>query len=162
MTTTAIEAVLNGLYDTVIADATIAAGIAAETLRVYDGPGLTDFSGPTIVTIGARPVVDDESVTSAEFSWASLGVDGAHADVDEHWEIPCGISTRDANSVMRTARATAFTWTRAIHALVRNSSLGVPTVVLACQPQITQVRQMRGQSGCDVIVNFSVVVWTRI
>lgn len=165
MSLTVIDALLNKLYDVMIADATIAAGIAADTIKVYDGPGLTDFSGGSILTIGARPVVDDDSTTSVDRDWSTMGVNATTAQMKEAYEIPCGISTRDANSNMRTVRGIAFGWYAVASAVIRaGDTLISPTVpqVMWCQPQMSSIKQLRGNNGCDVVVNFNAVVITVI
>lgn len=165
MSLTVVDALLNKLYDVMIADATIAAGITAETIKVFDGPIMSDFAGPTILTIGARPVVDDESVTQVDRDWNTMGVNATTAQIKEMYEIPCGISTRDANSNMRTCRGTAFGWYATASAVIRAiDTLISPTIpqVMWGQPQMASIRQLRGQNGCDVVVNFNAVVITVI
>jgi hypothetical protein len=152
---------LDALYDKFAADATLAALVTAQTLKIFDGPALTDYSGPSILVVGARPVVDDDSASMSEWDWATFGVDGATAQVDDTLEIPCGISSRDGNNDMRACRHTARDIFLAAAAVVRGTTLSIPQVMW-CIPQATSVRQFRGASGSDVVVTFTAHVRTRI
>jgi len=158
---TVISDALDALYDKFVVDATLAAMVTAQTLKIFDGPGTTDFSGSSILTVGAQPVVEDESVTTVEWDWATLGVSGTAAEVDETYEIPCGISTRDGNNDMRACRHTAFDIYEAAAAVVRGTTLSVPQVMW-CIPQVAAVRQRHGPSGSDCTVLFTAHVRTRI
>jgi hypothetical protein len=152
---------LDALYDKFVADATLAALVTAQTLKIFDGPALTDLSAPSVLTVGARPVVDDDSASTSDWSWATLGVDGTNAQVDNTLEIPCGISSRDGNNDMRTCRHTARDIYNAAAAVVRGTTLSIPQVMW-CTPQVDAIRQFRGASGSDVVVAFTALVRTRI
>jgi len=152
---------IDALYDKFAADATLAALVTAQTLKIFDGPALTDFSAPSILVVGAHPVVDDDSASINDWDWGTLGVSGTLAEVDESYEIPCGISSRDGSNDLRACRHNARDIYNAAAAVVRGTTLSIPQVMW-CIPQVTSVRQFRGASGCDVVVTFSAHVRTRI
>jgi hypothetical protein len=152
---------LDALYDKFVADATLAAMVTAQTLKIFDGPPTVDFSAPSILVVGARPIVDDDSATTVEWDWGTLGVSGTLAEVDETHEIPCGISSRDGNNDMRTCRHTARDIWKAAAAVVRGTTLSIPQVMW-CIPQVASIRQLHGASGSDVVVSFTAHVRTRI
>ena len=153
--------VLDELYDTVVAEAYIAAEITAERLNVFDGPAVTDFSGASVMTIGALPVHEDESLTTSEWSWAAMGRSGANADVDDAFSIPCGIHTVLGDNDLRTARRTAIAIYAKVAALVRDSTLGLP-LVMWCIPQMGSLKQSPTADGSECLITFFVHVRTRI
>lgn len=161
MSLTVVSDILDGLYDTLVADATIAAAVTAQTLKCYDGPSPTDFSAPSMLTVGARPLVDDLSPTSTTWDWSSLGVSGALAEIDERIVIPLGVSTRDGNKDMRTARHTAFGLYAAAAAVIRTNPLGVTRWVSGIT-QTDAVLQFQGATGADCHIYFTAHIWTRI
>lgn len=153
--------VLDELYDAVVAETFIAAEITAERLNVFDGPSVTDFSGASIMTIGALPVHEDESQTTSEWNWASMGATGANADIDDAFSIPCGIQTVLGDNDLRTARRTAIAIYAKVAALVRNSNLGLGGVMW-CIPQVASLKQSPTADGSECLIVFNVHVRTRI
>jgi hypothetical protein len=153
--------VLDELYDFTVAETFLAAEIAAERLYVYDGPIVTTFNGPTLMTIGALPLTEDESQTTSEWQWAALGRDGANADVDDAFSIPVGIHTILGANDMRTARRTAITVYAAFAAMVRNTTLGLPGVMW-CIPQMASLTQSPTADGSECLITCAVHVRTRI
>jgi hypothetical protein len=153
--------VLDALYDKFAADATLAAMVTAQTLQIFDGPGIITFSSGSILSVGAQPVVDDESTTAVSWDWATLGASGTLAEVDETLEVPCGISTKSGDQDFRATRATAESIWKAAAAVVRGTTLSIPQVMW-CIPQLTAIKQLAGQNGTDVLVLFTAHVRTRI
>ncbi len=153
--------VLDELFDAIIAETFIAAEIAAERLTVFDGPSVTDFSGASIMTIGALPEQEDESLTSSEWNWASMGATGANADIDDAFSVPCGIHTILGDNNLRTTRRTAITLYAKVAALVRNSNLGLGAVMW-CIPQVASLKQSPTADGSECLLFFNIHVRTRI
>lgn len=154
--------VLDELYDTIVADSWFATEITAERLAVVDGAIVTDFSGPSLLTIGVHPEHEDESATVvSEWNWASMGATGAMADVDDAFSIPCGISTVLGDNDLRAARRTAITIFAKVAALVRNSNLGL-SGVMWCIPQVASLRQLPTADGSECEISFNIHVRTRI
>lgn len=153
--------VLDKMYDLAIEDPYIAAEVAAERLRVFDGPSVSDFSARTMLTIGGLPIEDDESDISSNWDWSSLGRDGANADVDDQLLVPCGISTRVGDASVRIARRVAINVFKATAAFYRGTTLDLPAVMW-CIPQMASLRQIYTQSGAECLITFFVHVRTRI
>lgn len=153
--------VLDKLYDLVIVETFIAAEITAERLKVFDGPSNTDFSGATMMTIGALPVMEDESETTSEWNWAAMGRTGANADVDDLFVVPCGIHTRLGRTDLRTARRTAIDVYAKAAAFYRNTTLTLNQVMWLI-PRMATLKQEYTTSGAECLVTFGVHVTTRI
>ncbi len=154
--------VLDKMYDLVIEEPYIAAEVAAERLKVFDGPSVSDFSARTMMTIGALPVEEDESETTSTWDWSSLGRDGANADVDDALSVPCGISTRLGDSAdLRRARRVAINVFDKASAFYRGTTLNLPAVMW-CIPQMSSLSQLYTQSGSECMITFLVHVRTRI
>lgn len=165
MTDTRLADVLDALYDLAAANATLAAAVTAETLKIADGPPAVDFSAPTLLFIGGLPTADDESsVTEVQLDWATLGRSGAYADVDETIVVPCGVSTVVGDPTpagMRAARRTAIGIYAAYASAVRASTLGID-VVMWCIANASGVAQRKTSSGSECLITFSVLVRTHI
>lgn len=154
--------VLDKMYDLVIAETYIAAEIAAERLKAFDGPAINDFSAPTMMTIGGWPVQTDvEPETTSEWNWAAMGVSGTLADVDDAFSVPCGIQTFLGESNQRTARRTAINVFAKAAALYRGTTLTLGQVMW-CTPQLNSLRQQNTADGAECLITFSVHVRTRI
>jgi hypothetical protein len=158
---TVITTVLNNLYDQIIAEAFIAAEITAERLKTFDGSAINDFSAPSMMTIGGLPITDDLAEISSEWDWATLGVDGTNAQVDDVWHIPCGIHTFLGEANLRTARTTALALFTHAMSFIRGTTLGIPQVMW-CMPQLATIRQSQTADGAEVLIAFSAHVQTRI
>lgn len=161
MSLTVIANAMDALYDVLAADTTLAAEVTAGRLRIWDGPAVGDFAEASMLTVGAQPIVDADNATSVDWDWATLGVDGTHAEVDEAYDIPCGISTASGGTNMRSARRTAFTLYEAAAAVIRGTTLAIPQVMWGI-PQVTSIRYIQGESGADCLVLFTAHFRTRI
>lgn len=162
MSDSVIATVFNNLYDQLVAETTISAEIAAGRLKAFDGPAVNDFSAVTMMTIGGFPIVEDEEPdTNSDWNWASLGRDGANADVDEIWHIPCGISTMLGEANSRAARTTALNIFAKAASFIRGTTLSIPQVMWA-MPQVATIKQMQTQSGAECLILFSAHIQTRI
>ncbi len=153
--------VLDAMYDQLVVQPYHAAEIAAERLRVSDGPYVNNFAGRTLMCIGALPVNDDESETSSDWEWASLGRDGANADVDDALAVPCGIHTKVGDRDMRKARRAAWDVFAATAAFYRGTTLDLGPVMWLI-PQMATLRQSPTADGSEVLITFLVHVRTRI
>lgn len=161
MSDTVIAAALNALYDQGILNTYLAAEIAANRLYVSDGPPISKWDSATILVLGAGPVQDDESETTLESNWSSMAVNGTNADVDEIFQVPCGITTILGESNMRAARATAFAVYAAYAAFLRGTTLGIPQVMW-CYSTIGSVGQRPTADGAEVLIRFNAYIRTRI
>lgn len=163
MSDTRLADILDALHDLLIAEAYIAAEIAAERLKAFDGPPTTDFSAGSMLCTGATPTVDDEvSSTTVEWDWGSLGVSGQFADVDEWVRIPCGITAQIGDSTqMRAVRRTAINIYAKAAAAIRNSTLSIPQVMW-CVPSPGDLTQLQTPSGAEVLLSFTANIRTRI
>lgn len=164
MSDTRIADILDALYDLLIVETTLAAAVTADTLRISDGPIVTDWSGPSLLVVGGRAYQDDESETTATWDWGSLGRSGAYADVEEWVLVPCGVSTvlGDATPAgIRLARRTAITIFAKAAAAIRGATLGID-VVMWCTCQTTAIKQQQTADGSEVFVDFTAAVRTQI
>lgn len=163
MSDTLLADVVDALYDQLIAETFIAAQIAAQALRTFDGPPNGDMSPGSILSIGAQPTVDGEDVsTTVEWDWGSLGVSGQHADIDEWIRVPCGLHTIGGNSDgMRQVRRTAISLYAKAAAYIRGTTLSLPRVMW-CIPQPGALTQFQSPQGAEVILAFTANVRTRI
>ena len=153
--------VLDKMYDLVIAETYIAAEIAAERLKVFDGPAINDFSAATMMTIGGLPIQEDESETTSEWNWAAMGRDGTNADVDDAFSVPCGIQAVLGESNLRTARRTAINVFAKAAAVYRGTTLGLVGPMWLI-PQMASLRQSNTADGAECLITFFVHVRTRI
>lgn len=155
--------VLDKLYDLAIVDTFIAAEIAAQRLLVYDGPVVNDLSKPSILTIGGIPKEGDESETTSEWTWSSMGRNGTNADVDDRFLVPCSVSTILGQADVRAARRTAITIYSAVAQMARSDvmSTALPQV-MSCIPQMGSLTQSHTADGAECMLTFGVHVWTRI
>lgn len=163
MSDTRLADILDGLYDLFAADATLAPLVTANTLRIFDGPPSTDYAAPAMLVVGGDvDPVDEDTTTQVQWDWATLGVDGAHASVDEVINVPCAIATVDGGvENMRTARRQAITIYAAAAAAVRGTTLGID-VVMWCIAGVSAIRQLQTASGAECLIRFDVHVRTRI
>ncbi len=163
MTDTRLADIADALYDQMIAEAYIAEQITAGALFTFDGPPIGAISPGSILSVGASPSLDDETVsTTVEWDWGSLGVSGAHADINEWIRVPCGIHTLNgASNQMRQARRTAIAIYAKAAAFIRDTTLGIPQV-LWCIPQPGALTQLQTPQGAEVIIAFTANVRTRI
>lgn len=164
MSETRIADILDGLYDLFAAEATLAAMVTANTLKIFDGPADIEFSAPAMLVVGGQPIVEDESETTATWDWASLGRSGQYADIDEWVFVPCGIATvtgDSTNAAMRVTRRNAINIYAKAAAAARASNLDID-VVMWMITQTSAIRQQKTQSGYECFVNFTVAVRTRI
>lgn len=163
MSDTRVADVLDAVYDLFAADATLAALVAGETLRMFDGPPTTDFAAQTMLVVGGTVDADavDEPDTTVSWDWGSLGVSGQYAAVDEWIDVPCGIASKDGGRDMRTVRRRAIDVYAAAAAAVRASTLAID-VVMWCISSVSSIRQLQTQSGAECLVAFVVRVRTRI
>lgn len=152
--------VLDKMYDLVIAEAYIAAEITAGRLKVFDGPAL-DFSAKTMMTIGALPLVEDESETTSDWNWAAMGRTGANADVDDLFVVPCGIQTKLGEANQRTARRVAIDVYAKAAAFYRNTTLNLGAVMWLI-PRLASLKQPYTTDGAECLITFGVHVTTRI
>lgn len=164
MSDTRIADILDALYDLLAAETTLAAAVTADTLRISDGPVVTDWSGPSLLVVGGRPIQDDDSETTATWDWASLGRSGTYADITEWVFVPCGVSTvlGDATPAgVRLARRTAITLYAKAAAAIRGTTLGID-VVMWCICQTTAIKQQQTADGSEVFVDFTAAIRTQI
>jgi hypothetical protein len=163
MSDTRLADITDALYDQMIAEAYIAEEIAENRLYTFDGPPIGAMPPGSILSVGASPSIDDETVsTTVEWNWGSLGVSGAHADIDEWIRVPCGIHTLNGNSdQMREARRTAIAIYAKAAAFIRGTTLSIPQV-LWCIPQPGALTQLQTPQGAEVIISFTANVRTRI
>lgn len=164
MTDTRIADILDALYDLLAAETTLAAMVVAETLKISDGPLTIDNSASSVLVVGGRPVQDDESDTTAQWDWATLGRSGQYADIAEWVFVPCGVATvgGDASTTgMRAARRTAIEIYAKAASAIRASTLSID-VVMWCLPQLTAIRQQQTQDGAECFVDFTAAIRTQI
>lgn len=164
MTDTRVADVLDELYDLWAADTFIAAEVAADRLRIFDGPPEITFEADSMLVVGGSVLAEDteEPATEVVWDWASMGVDGAHAEIDETILVPCQVSTINGDATaMRDARRTAITIFAAAAAAARNSTLGIPQVMW-CTCSVSSIRQLQTESGAECVITFIVRVQTRI
>lgn len=161
MSDTRLADILDALYDGLIAETYIAAELAAERLKVFDGPPSIDWSGTSMLVVGGRPVQDDTSETTGSWDWGSLGVSGTQASIDEWVFVPCGIATVLGEANARTARRTAIAIYAKAAAYIRGTTLGLD-VVMWCIPQLTALKQQQTTSGAEVFIDFTAGIRTRI
>lgn len=162
MSLTRVADVLDKLYDLFVADATLAAAVTAQTLRIYDGPPITDLSAPSVLCVGAQPSVDEEVGTSVTWEWSSSGTSGHFADIAELIDVPCGIYhlTGDSND-MRAARRAAIGLYAAAAEAVRASTLNID-VVMWCTTAVSSIVQTQTTKGAEVLIRFTARVRTQI
>lgn len=154
--------VLDKMHDLVIAESYIAAEITAERLKVFDGPPINDFSEDTILTIGGLPIqTEAEPETTSDWNWAAMGRDGANADVDDMFSVPCGIHTVLGKADVRAARRTAIDVYAKAAAFYRNTTLTLGPVMWLI-PQMASLRQSYTADGAECLITFFVHVRTRI
>lgn len=165
MTDTIVADVLDKLYDTWVADATLAAMVTSKRLRIFDGPAATDFAADSMLVVGALPVVDDESETSVAWEWASLGVSGAFAEIDEVIQVPCGVASRrgsnDSGATIRAIRRSAISVYAAASSALRGSQLTLPQVMW-CMSNVSSIKQLQTADGPECLVAFTAYVRTLI
>lgn len=163
MSDTRLADIADALYDQLIAETYIAAQITAQALRSFDGPPIGDMTSGSVLSVGASPSIDDETVsTSVEWDWGSLGVSGANADINEWIRVPCGIHTLNGNAQqMRQARRTAIAIYAKAAAFIRGTTLSIPQVMW-CIPQPGTLTQLQTPQGAEVIIAFTANVRTRI
>lgn len=165
MTDTRVADILDALYDLWAADATLAAMVTAETLKISDGPPTIDFSARDMLVVGGLPVEDDEeSTTDISVTWGSLGRSGGYADVDETITVPCGVASLLGDSTpagMRAARRNAINVYAAAASALRDSTLGID-VVMWCLSGVSGIRQRQTQTGAECLIAFTATVRTRI
>lgn len=164
MTDTRLADILDAVYDLFAAETTLAALVANGALKIFDGPPTIDFSATSMLVVGGRPVQDDESETTATLDWATLGVSGQYADIDEWVFIPCGVATVGGDSTslgMRATRRTAITIYAKAASALRASTLSID-VVMWCIPQASSLKQQQTQSGSECFIDFTAAVRTRI
>ncbi len=153
--------VLDELYDATVTEAFLAAEIAAQRLYVFDGPIITTFDGATIMTIGSLPIAEQDAPVESEWDWATMGRDGANADVDDAFSVPVGIHTLSGDSDFRVARRTAITVYTKFAAMVRNTTLGLPGVMW-CIPQMASLTMSPTADGAECLITCAVHVRTRV
>jgi hypothetical protein len=164
VTDTRVADILDALYNLWAADATLAAAVTAGTLKIFDGPPTIDFSARDMLCIGGLPVDDDDSETSVNLDWGSLGRSGQYADVDESIAVPCGIVSQLGDSTaagMRACRRNAINVYAAAASALRASTLGID-VVMWCLAGVTGIRQAQTQNGAECLIAFTALVRTRI
>lgn len=162
MSDTRIADILDALYDLYIADAYLAAEVAANRLSIHDGPTTIELSKESILVIGGSVAVDEDAIGEVQWDWATLGVSGQFANIEEWVRIPCGISTThgDADD-MRALRRRAISIFAAAAAAVRGTNLGI-SCVMWCIPAVSQFVQRQTPTGPEVVFNFTVAVRTHI
>lgn len=166
MSDTIVADVLDGVYDLLVADSTIAALVTAKRLRTFDGPPTVDFAADSMLVIGGKPIVDDtDNPTEVQWDWATLGVDGAHAEVDQPILIPCGIAaargSNTSDATMRQVRRSAINIYAACASAVRASTLSLSRVMW-CTSGVSSIRQLQTGSGPECFIDFTILVQTRI
>lgn len=163
MSDTLLADVVDALYEQLIAVPDIADLIAAKQLRAFDGPLIGDASTGTILSVGSQPSFDGEDTsTTVEWDWATLGISGQFADVDEWIRVPCGIHSIGGNSAgMRDVRRTAIGVYAAAATFIRGTTLGIPRVMW-CIPQPGSLTLFQTPRGAEVVLGFTANVRTRI
>lgn len=163
MSDTVVADILDHLFDEIAANATIAAAVAAGSLRLFDGPPATDWAAMAMLSVGGRVREDDDDPpTDLDDDWSTMGTSGTTAQIAEWVAVPCAIAIRDGSAkVMRTLRRTAIGYYAAAAATARGTTLSIPQVMW-CIPSLGSIRQMQSTSGCEVFISFSVRVRTQI
>lgn len=163
MTDTRVADVLDKIYDLLIAETHIAAEIAAERLKAFDGPPTTDFSGASMLVVGGTPFADEpeDPETTVSWDWAAMGRSGAFADIAEWIDVPCAVSTRGGSTDMRAIRRTAITIYAKAAATIRASTVGIGEVMW-CTCAVSSIRQSQTTSGAECLVMFTARVRTQI
>lgn len=166
MSDTIVADVLDKMYDLFAANSTLAALVTANRLRIFDGPSDVDWASESMLVVGGRPIVDDtETATSVEWDWATLGVDGAHAEIDEIIQVPCGIGAmrgiNTTDSTIRQVRRSAISIYAAAASALRGSTLSLGQVMW-CTCNVSSIRQFQGTSGPECLIDFTAYVRTRI
>ncbi len=164
MTTQSLFAdVLDAIYDTLAADATLAALVAAETLLISDGPPAGARDRLQEVWVGALDdVLGDqfESTTNVSQVWATAGGPSV-AERDEVIDVPCCVWVWRGDTDMRTCRRTAQTLLDAACTALRGQTLGVPQLMWA-ELLSGQFGQVQTDDGAAVVMVFTIRVQTRL
>lgn len=163
MSETRIADILDGFHDLLAAEATLAQQVTAGDLVIFDGPAIGARPAPSVLCIGGFfGDEDDESETSVEWDWASMGRSGQYADVDEWVRVPCVISSLNGNSSdMRTARRTAITIYAKAAAAIRDTTLSIPQVMW-CISGVASIAQLQSPMGAECLIFFTAAARTRI
>lgn len=166
MSDTIAADVLDGVYDLFAADTTLAGLVTALKLRIFDGPPTVDFAADSMLVVGGKAEIPDEdSAVELEGDWATLGVSGTQAEIDELIRIPCGIASmrgsHTGDTTMRQVRRTAFGIYAAAGSALRGSTLSLPRVMW-CFSNVSRVRQWQTASGPECLIDFTAFVRTRI
>ena len=166
MSDTIVADVLDGVYDLLIANSTIAALVTANKLRTFDGPPISDWAADSMLVVGGRVAVDDEdSAGDVPWEWASMGVSGAISEVDETILVPCGIAAKRGSSstdvTLRQVRRSAINIYAACGAALRGSTLSLPRVMW-CTSNVSQIRQWQTPDGPECLIDFTAFIRTRI
>jgi hypothetical protein len=166
MSDTIVADVLDKIYDLFAANSTLATLVAAQRLRIFDGPSDIDWASESMLVVGGRPIVDDtDSPTEVVWEWATLGVDGTHAEIDETITVPCGIGSmrgiNTTNSTMRDVRRTAIGIYAASASALRGSTLTLGQVMW-CTANVSSIRQLQSTAGPECLIDFTAFIRTRI
>lgn len=163
MSDTIAADVLDQLYVLLTAETTLAAAMAAGTLKIFDGPPTVDFHAESMLTIGAWPVVGEtEPEVAINTDWSAMASSGALADVDQMIDVPLGIYTLLGNSdKMAVCRRTAITYYAKAASAIRGSTLSLGQVMW-CIPDIGSVKQTQTENGAECLITFTAHVRTRI
>lgn len=123
MTTSRVPQVIDYLFATFTAAATLGAAAPPGTVAVYDGPAVTDATAQLVLWVG----LDDPGGTgpanagSSAQTWAGLG----HQARNEQLTIYCAAEAWNGTDDFRSNRAAVYAITSAVEDIVRNdSSLG--------------------------------------
>lgn len=161
MSDTRLADILDAMYDQLATDATLAAMVAAGTLRISDGPMKTDFAGASLLVVGGMPEIDNDPETTSTWDWNSLGVSGQYAEIEEWIDIPLAVTSLSGDGDVRTARRTALNIYAAAAAFIRKTTLSID-VVMWCIAGPASLKQRQTTDGAEVLATFNARVRTQI
>lgn len=150
---TAAADLLDALVAAWTADATLATYIAANRLRVFDGPPLTDRSHEIELWVGATGLESEETVITGQQNWAVMNQAN---DRDEQLDVVNSIWVAEGNNDLATARRTAITVFNAAAAAIRGSSLNVAGVYPAIEVTSWELHQGQFNTGVGAVLQFTV------
>lgn len=155
--------VLDAIYDTLVADVTLAAMVTAETLLISDGPptGARDRDNELWVGALDDPLGDQfDSTVVINQSWATAG-GPAVAERDETIDIPCCVWARRGDTDMRACRRTMQTIFDAACTALRGQTIGVPQLMWL-ETAAGSASQVQTDDGAAVVVPFTIRAQTRL
>jgi hypothetical protein len=151
-TQTLVADVLDGLFGTWRADATLAT--YGDRLLISDGPPVIDRSAEIELWVGATGLESEETVVTGTQDWVTLG--DAADDRDESMDVTNAIWVAAGSTDIKTARRLAITVFSAAAAAVRGSNLGINALDPTVQVVSWELHQGQFSSGVGAVLTFVV------